>query len=101
LTKRTSYSSSSIFVGSIGEVTMLTIATHIVVDVGKLGPSWGSLGHETPTQLRLCDLGRLLLVGVSLMPPTIVNLLSSIGPDPLLEASPVCLNSVSNFSSVV
>jgi hypothetical protein len=63
LTKISSYSSSSIFVGSIGEVTMLTITLCVVV-VGELSPSWGSLGRETLMPLHLCDLGRLLLIGV-------------------------------------
>ncbi len=47
LIKRTSYSSSSIFVSSIGKVTMLIITVCVVVVVGELGPSWGSLRHET------------------------------------------------------
>ncbi len=64
LTKISSYSSSSIFVGSIGEVTMLTITLCVVVVVGELSPSRGSLGRETLVPLHLCDLGRLLLIGV-------------------------------------
>jgi hypothetical protein len=35
------------------------------------------------------------------MPPTIVNLLSLIEPNPLLEPSLICINFVSNSSSVV
>ncbi len=38
-----------------------------------------------------------MLIGVSLMPPTVVNLLSLVGPNPLLEPSPICFNSVFNF----
>jgi hypothetical protein len=45
LTKKTSYSFSSIFVGSIREVTILTKTVHVVATVGEIGPSWGSLGH--------------------------------------------------------
>jgi len=80
---------------------MLTIVARVVVDVGKLGPSWGNLGHVTPMLLCLCDPGRLLPFGVSLMPPTIINLLSLVGPNPPLELSLICLNFVSNFSSVI
>ncbi len=101
LTKRTSYSSSSIFVGSIGNVTMLIITIHVVVVIGELSFSWGIFGHETPTLLHLCDPRRLLLIGVSLMPPTIVNLLSLVRPNPLLEPSPVYLNFVSKFFSII
>jgi hypothetical protein len=35
------------------------------------------------------------------MPPTIINLLSLVGPNPPLELSLICLNFVSNFSSVI
>jgi hypothetical protein len=41
---------------------MLTITIHVIATIGKIGPSWGSLGHEIPTLLCLCDLGRLLLL---------------------------------------
>ncbi len=44
LTKRISYLSLSILVGSIGEVTMLTITICVVVTIGKLNPSWVALG---------------------------------------------------------
>jgi len=101
LTKRTSYSSSSIFVGSIGNVTMLIITIHVVVVVGELSFSWGIFGHETPTLLHLCDPRRLLLIGISLMPPTIVYLLSLVRPNPLLEPSPIYLNFVSKFFSII
>ncbi len=80
---------------------MLTIVVRVVVIVGELGPSQGSLAHEIPTLLHLCDPGRLLLIGVSLMPPTIVNPLSLVRPNPQLEPSLVCFNFVSNSSYVV
>jgi len=101
LTKRTLYSFSSIFVGSIREVTMLIITVHIIAAIGELGPSWGNLGHEFPTLLCLCDPRKLLSIGVSLMPPIIVNLLSLVGPNPLLEPSLICLKFVSNCYSIV
>lgn len=80
---------------------MLIIAARVVVDVGKLGSSWSNLGHETPMLLRLCGPRRLLPIGVSLMPLTIVNLLFSVKLNPLLKPSPICFNFVSNFSSII
>ncbi len=80
---------------------MLTIAACVAVDVGKLGPSWSNLGQETPMLLRLCGPMRLLPIGVSLMPLTIVNLLSLVKLNPLVKPSPICFNSVSNFSSII
>lgn len=87
-------------VGSV-EVTMFSITTYIVVAIGVLGSWWGNLGHGSLMPLPLCELGRLLLIGVSNMPPTIMNLLSSFGPSSLLNPSLVCLNSVSNSSSII
>jgi hypothetical protein len=80
---------------------MLTITICVVVIIRELGPSWGSLGHETLRLLRLCDPWTLLLIGVSLMPPTIVNLLSLVGPNPLYEPNLVYLKFVSNSFSIV
>jgi hypothetical protein len=63
---------------------MLTIIVCVIDVIGELGLSWGNLGHEIPTLLCLCDPRTLLLIGVLVMPPIIVNLFSSIGPNPLL-----------------
>jgi hypothetical protein len=78
-------------VGSV-EVTMFSITTYIVVAIGVLGSWWDNLGHGSLMLLPLCELGRLLLIGVSNMPPTIMN---------LVHPSLVCLNSVSNSSSII
>jgi len=83
------------------EVNMFSITICIIVVIRILGNWWGNLRHHSLVPLPLCELGRLLLIGMFNMPPNIMNLLSSFEPSSLLDPSLVCLSSISNSSYVI